>query len=157
MKKHRSLVLLLIVADCDFQLSNRVLDLLGGGVELRVLCLTHGGPHPPSRAHTIKLKGVSVNKRKLSRAQDFTLWSISDIFYGVGAMSNEITFQDITGDSVSGHFEVSEGLITVTLSDGTKTSADIQESMLGPETLARMLLLKMHRAKQTNGEDLLEE
>jgi hypothetical protein len=38
--------------------------------------------HPPSRAHTIKLKGVSVNKRKLSRAQDFTLWSISDIFYG---------------------------------------------------------------------------
>jgi hypothetical protein len=76
---------------------------------------------------------------------------------GVGAMSDEITFQDITGDPVSGRFEVREGLITVTLSDGTKTTADIQESMLGPETLARMLLLKMHGAKQTNGEDLLEE
>ena len=72
-------------------------------------------------------------------------------------MRNEITFQDLTGDSVSGRFEVSEGLIAVTLSDGTQTTADIQESMLGPETLARMLLLKMHMAKQTNGEDLPEE
>ena len=36
-------------------------------------------------------------------------------------MSKEITFQDITGEPVSGRFEVSEGLITVTLPDGTKT------------------------------------
>jgi hypothetical protein len=73
-------------------------------------------------------------------------------------MSREITFQDITGEPVSGRFEVSEGLITVTLSDGTKTTADIEESMLTTEILARVLLLQMHRAKQPNAisEDLLE-
>ena len=31
--------------------------------------------------------------------------------------------------------EVSEGLITVTLPDGRKTTADIEESMLSPEIL----------------------
>jgi hypothetical protein len=45
-------------------------------------------------------------------------------------MRKDITFEDITGKRVSGRFEVSEGLITVTLSDGTKTTADIEESML---------------------------
>jgi hypothetical protein len=43
--------------------------------------------------------------------------------------------------------EISEGLIPVTLSDGTKTTADIEGSMLSTETLARMLLLQMHRIK----------
>jgi uncharacterized protein involved in outer membrane biogenesis len=57
-------------------------------------------------------------------------------------MSNEITFQDLTGEPVSGRFEVSDGLIRVTLSDGTKTTADIEESMLSPEILARVLLLQ---------------
>jgi hypothetical protein len=32
-----------------------------------------------------------------------------------------------------------------------------QESMLTPETLAKMLLLRMHRAKHVNSEDLLED
>jgi hypothetical protein len=72
-------------------------------------------------------------------------------------MTKEVTFQDLTGEPVSGRFEVSEGLITVTLSDGTKTTADVDESMLSPETLAKTLLLKMHRAKQANGKDLPEE
>ena len=74
-------------------------------------------------------------------------------------MSNEITFQDLTGESVSGRFEVSEGLITVTSPDGRKTTADIEQSMLSPEILARVLLLQMHRAKQPNAtsEDLLEK
>ena len=63
-------------------------------------------------------------------------------------MSEEISFQDITGELVSGRFEVSEGLITVTLPDGRKTTADIEESMLSPEILARVLLLQMHRTKQ---------
>ena len=73
-------------------------------------------------------------------------------------MSKDIIFEDITGEPVWGQFEVSEGLITVTLSDGTKTTADIEESMLSPETLARMLLLQMHRAKRldSNSEHLLE-
>ena len=72
-------------------------------------------------------------------------------------MSKEITFQDITGEPVSGRF--CEGLITVTLPDGRKTTADIEESMLSPEILARVLLLQMHRAKQPDAksEDLLED
>ena len=45
-------------------------------------------------------------------------------------MSEEITFQDITGEPVSGRFEVSEGLITVTLPDGRKTTADIESGDL---------------------------
>jgi hypothetical protein len=75
------------------------------------------------------------------------------------AMGEEITFQDITGEPVSGRFEVSEGLITVTLPDGRKTTADIEESMLSPEILARVLLLQMHRAKQPNAttEDFEDE
>jgi hypothetical protein len=79
------------------------------------------------------------------------------LIMGFEAMSTEINFQDLTGESVSGRFEVSDGLITVTLSDGRKTTADIQESMLSPEILARVLLLQMHRAKQpdANNEDLL--
>jgi hypothetical protein len=61
------------------------------------------------------------------------------------------------GEPVSGRFEVSEGLITVTPPDGRKTTADIEESMLSLEILARVLLLQMHRAKQPNAtsEDLL--
>ena len=71
-------------------------------------------------------------------------------------MSKEITFQDLTGEPVSGRFEVREGLMTVTLSDGSTKTADVQENMLGPETLARMLLLQLHRAKRTES-DLLED
>jgi hypothetical protein len=63
------------------------------------------------------------------------------------------------GETVSGRFEVSEGLITVTQPDGRKTTADIEESMLSPEILAKVLLLQMHRARQPNAtsEDLLED
>jgi hypothetical protein len=59
----------------------------------------------------------------------------------------------------SGRFEVSEGLMTVTSSDGSTKTADIQESMLSLETLARMLLLQMHRAKQpdANSKNLHED
>ena len=76
---------------------------------------------------------------------------------GLGAMSKEITFLDIAGESVSGRFDLSEGLITVTLPDGRKTTADIEESLLSPEILTRVLLLQMHRAKQPSAttEDLL--
>ena len=39
------------------------------------------------------------------------------------------------------------------------TGADIEESMLSPEILARVLLLPMHRTRQPNAtsEDLLED
>jgi hypothetical protein len=39
-------------------------------------------------------------------------------------MSEKISFVDTSGRPVSGHFEVSDGLITVTLSDGAKTTAE---------------------------------
>ena len=49
-------------------------------------------------------------------------------------MGEEITFQDITGEPVSGRFEVSEGLITVTLPDGRKTTADIESACSAPRS-----------------------
>jgi hypothetical protein len=47
---------------------------------------------------------------------------------------------------VSGRFEVSHGMITVTASDGRTRTVEIEESMLGPETLAKVLLLQLHQA-----------
>src|SRR5262249_39864440 len=100
---------------------------------------------------------VSPGNHGLSPANS-RLWSIDDI-PGFGAMSEKISFVYTSGRPVSGHFEVSEGLITVTSSDGTKTTADIQESMLSAETLARMLLLQMHQTQHSDAksEDALED
>jgi hypothetical protein len=59
-------------------------------------------------------------------------------------MSEQISFQDADGKHVSGRFDVSDGMITVTAPDGRKKTAKIEEGMLSPETLARMLLLQLH-------------
>ena len=64
-------------------------------------------------------------------------------------MSEEISFQDIEGNQLSGRFKVSDGKITVTASDGRTRTVDIEESMLGPETLAKMLLLQLHRERRS--------
>jgi hypothetical protein len=61
-------------------------------------------------------------------------------------MSESISFQDASGKSVSGRFEVRHGVITVTAHDGRTKRAKIEEDTLSPETLARMLLLQLHRA-----------
>ena len=49
-------------------------------------------------------------------------------------MSKEIYLSGFTGEPVSGRFEVSEGLITVTLPDGRKTTTDIKEACSAPRS-----------------------
>jgi hypothetical protein len=60
-------------------------------------------------------------------------------------MRNKISFDDIDGKNVSGQFEVSDGKITVTAPDRRTKTVDVDDSMLSMETLAKMLLLQMHR------------
>jgi hypothetical protein len=55
-------------------------------------------------------------------------------------MSEIIIVQDADGNRISGRFYVSDGMITVTASDGRTKAAQIEKSMLSHETLARMLL-----------------
>ena len=54
-------------------------------------------------------------------------------------MSEKFSFKDGEGRTFSGRFEVKNGIVTVTTSDGRTRSAAIEESMLGPETLAKTL------------------
>ena len=60
-------------------------------------------------------------------------------------MSEKISIQDVDGKRVSGHYAVRDGIVTVTASDGRTTRGVIEDSMLSPETLAKTLLLQMHR------------
>jgi hypothetical protein len=60
-------------------------------------------------------------------------------------MSEKISIQDVDGKSISGHYVLRNGIVIVTASDGRTTRAAIEESMLSPETLARTLLLQLHR------------
>jgi hypothetical protein len=60
-------------------------------------------------------------------------------------LSEEITFADANGQSIHGNYEVTDGVITVTTADGLSKTADVDDSMLSAETLARMLLLQMHQ------------
>jgi hypothetical protein len=60
-------------------------------------------------------------------------------------LSEEISFSDANGHSIHGNYEVNNGVLTVTTADGLSKTADVGDSMLSPETLARMLLLQMHQ------------
>ena len=60
-------------------------------------------------------------------------------------MSEKNSFRDIDGKNIAGQFEVSDGKITVTIIDGRTKTAEVDERMLGNETLAKMVLLQMHR------------
>jgi hypothetical protein len=60
-------------------------------------------------------------------------------------MPKKISLRDARGTLVLGSFAVREGMITVTASDGRTKTAKIDEGMLRHETLAKMLLLQMHR------------
>jgi hypothetical protein len=65
-------------------------------------------------------------------------------------MSEELSFETADGKTISGRFEVSHGTVTVTASDGRSTTAEIQNSMLSAEILARTLLFQLHRPKRTS-------
>jgi hypothetical protein len=64
-------------------------------------------------------------------------------------MSKQISFRDTNGRRVSGCFEVSHGIITVIASDGRMKTSIL--AVLGPETLAKMLLLQLHQEKRSGG------
>jgi hypothetical protein len=71
-----------------------------------------------------------------------------------GGMITKISFQDADGRSVSGQFQMSRGMITVTAVDGRTKTAKIEESMLSPDntgenvvasTASRRATLTPHR------------
>jgi hypothetical protein len=58
------------------------------------------------------------------------------------------SFQDaVTGKSISGSFEVHEGVITVTAADGRQKEAIIDDGWLGAEILAKSLLLLLRQER----------
>jgi hypothetical protein len=66
-------------------------------------------------------------------------------------VSEKISFKDPNGKHLSGLFNVSGGRITVTAPDGRTKTAAIEESMLSPETLARVLLLQLQQEERQDG------
>ena len=66
-------------------------------------------------------------------------------------MGAKISFEGGDGKRLSGSFKVSEGMITVNTPDGRTKTANIEESMLSPETLAKVLLLQMQQEKRQDG------
>jgi hypothetical protein len=71
-------------------------------------------------------------------------------------MSQKLSFKDANGRTISGHFVVSKGIMTVIARDGSTATADLTESMLSPETLARAILFQLH-ARNTGEEPEGEE
>jgi hypothetical protein len=69
---------------------------------------------------------------------------------GPEAMTKRLDFKLANGKPISGHFEVKNGVVTVTTNDGRTTSAAIEESMLGAETLAKTLLFQLHQDQSEN-------
>ena len=53
-------------------------------------------------------------------------------------MSEKPSFKDANGRTISGHF------VTVTAHNGGTATANLTDSMLTPETLARAILFQLH-------------
>jgi hypothetical protein len=61
--------------------------------------------------------------------------------------------QHTDGKRISGRYVVKDGMVTVTATNGRITTAEIEDSMLTPQTLAKALLFRLHRIeKSTEGE-----
>ena len=61
-----------------------------------------------------------------------------------GKMSQKLSFKDANGRTISGHFVVSEGIMTVIARNGRTATANVADNMLTPETLARAILFQLH-------------
>ena len=61
-------------------------------------------------------------------------------------MNDKVSMED-GGKRISGLYVVKDGIVTVTASNGSATRGVIEGSMLSAETLARALLLQLHRHK----------
>jgi hypothetical protein len=66
--------------------------------------------------------------------------------------SNKISLMDASGKLISGRFEVSRGIITVKASSGRSKTADVSQSMLDTETLAKSLLLLLDQERRRTTE-----
>jgi hypothetical protein len=66
-------------------------------------------------------------------------------------VDEKISFKDPNGKHLSGLFDVSGGMITVTGPNGRTKTAGIVDSMLSPETLARVLLLQLQQEERQDG------
>jgi hypothetical protein len=60
-------------------------------------------------------------------------------------MSDQVSIQDLHGKRISGRYVIKDGVVTVTAADGRTMRGVIEDSMLTPETLAKTLLLQLHR------------
>jgi hypothetical protein len=60
-------------------------------------------------------------------------------------MSEQVSIQDLDGQRISGRYVIKDGVVTVTAADGRTMRGVIEDSMLTPETLAKTLLLQLHR------------
>ena len=67
-------------------------------------------------------------------------------------MSVKISIQDIQAATISGEYVEGDGMGTVTASDGRTTTGVIEDSMLTAETLAKTLLLQLHRKDGETGQ-----
>jgi hypothetical protein len=59
-------------------------------------------------------------------------------------MNEKVSMED-DGKRISGRYVVKNGIVTVTASTGRATRGVIEDSMLSVATLARALLLQLHR------------
>ena len=66
-------------------------------------------------------------------------------------MNEKISFEEPNGKRLSGLFNVSGGMITVTAPDGRTKTAGIEESMLSPKILAKVLLLQLQQEERQDG------
>ena len=66
-------------------------------------------------------------------------------------MNEKNTFKNPNGKRLSALFNVSGGMITATAPDGRTKTAGIEESMLSPEILAKVLLLQLQQEERQDG------